>query len=175
MSSGSASEPPLSLPPEMLRELSAAGVGADQAPSLEQWQTLLLRLAHRFRDEPTNPLQFAASALGHDLRTPMTVVIGASELLLEGPLDPEQRLAAENVHRSGQQLLGVIDQMLSDVTEHARSTPPPRAPPPVRSRLGAEAVVHRVLLAEDNEFNRTLIERALRTLDCEVDLDPLEC
>jgi len=154
----------------MLRELSAAGVGADQAPSLEQWQTLLLRLAHRFRDEPTNPLQFAASALGHDLRTPMTVVIGASELLLEGPLDPEQRLAAENVHRSGQQLLGVIDQMLSDVTEHARSTPPPRAPPPVRSRLGAEAVVHRVLLAEDNEFNRTLIERALRTLDCEVDL-----
>ncbi len=37
----------------------------------------------------------------------MTVVIGASELLLEGSLDPEQRVAAENVHRSGQQLLGV--------------------------------------------------------------------
>ena len=96
-------------------------------PSLEQWQTLLLRLAHRFRDEPTNPLQFASSALGHDLRTPMTVVIGASELLLEGALDPEQRIAAENVHRSGQQLLGVIDQMLSDVTEQGKSTPPPRA------------------------------------------------
>ncbi len=51
----------------------------------------------------------------------MTVVIGASELLLEGPLEPEQRAAAENVHRSGQQLLGVIDQMLSDVTEEAPS------------------------------------------------------
>ncbi|HYQ01649.1 MAG TPA: response regulator [Polyangiaceae bacterium] len=171
MSSGSASEPPLSLPPEMLRELASAGVEADQVPSLEQWQTLLLRFAHRFRDEPTNPLQFATSALGHDLRTPMTVVIGASELLLEGQLDPEQRLAAENVHRSGQQLLGVIDQMLADVTE-AKSTPPPRAMTPIGFRLGAESEVHRVLLAEDNEFNRMLIERVLRTLNCEVELAP---
>ena len=46
MSAGVASEPPLSLPPEMLRELESAGVEADQAPSLEQWQTLLLRFAH---------------------------------------------------------------------------------------------------------------------------------
>jgi len=156
----------------MLRELASAGVGADQVPSLEQWQTLLLRFAHRFRDEPSNPLQFASSALGHDLRTPMTVVIGASELLLEGQLDPEQRLAAENVHRSGQQLLGVIDQMLADVTEQAKSTPPPRAMTPVGFRLGAENEVHRVLLAEDNDFNRMLIERVLRTLNCEVELAP---
>ncbi len=172
MSSGATSEPPLSLPPEMLRELSSAGVEADRAPSLEQWQTLLLRFAHRFRDEPTNPLQFASSALGHDLRTPMTVVIGASELLLEGSLDPEQRLAAENVHRSGQQLLSVIDQMLSDVTEQAKSMPPPRTMTPIGFRLGAENEVHRVLLAEDNEFNRLLIERVLRTLNCEVDSAP---
>ncbi|MEI9953698.1 MAG: response regulator [Pseudomonadota bacterium] len=172
MSSGVASEPPLSLPPEMLRELSSAGVETDQAPNLEQWQTLLLRFAHRFRDEPANPLQLASSALGHDLRTPMTVVIGASELLLEGKLDPEQRLAAQNVHRSGQQLLGVIDQMLNDVTERAKSTPPPRPPTPIGFRLGAENEVHRVLLAEDNEFNRMLIERVLRTLNCEVDLAP---
>jgi CheY-like chemotaxis protein len=156
----------------MLRELASAGVEADQVPSLEQWQTLLLRFAHRFRDEPTNPLQFATSALGHDLRTPMTVVIGASELLLEGPLDPEQRLAAENVHRSGQQLLGVIDQMLADVTEQTKSTPPPRAMTPIGFRLGAENDVHRVLLAEDNDFNRMLIERVLRTLNCEVELAP---
>ena len=170
MSSGGTSEPPLSLPPEMLRELASAGVEADRAPSLEQWQTLLLRFAHRFRDEPESPLQFASSALGHDLRTPMTVVIGASELLLEGPLDPEQRLAAENVHRSGQQLLSVIDQLLSDVTEQSKSTAPPRAlTPPIGFRLGVANQAHRVLLAEDNEFNRMLIERVLRTLACEVD------
>jgi CheY-like chemotaxis protein len=171
MSSGSASEPPLSLPPEMLRELQSAGVDAGQVPNLEQWQTLLLRFAHRFRDEPSSPLDLATSALGHDLRTPMTVVIGASELLLESNLDPDQRQAAQNVHRSGQQLLGVIDQLLSDVTEQAKSNPP-RAMTPIGFRLGAENEVHRVLLAEDNEFNRMLIERVLRTLNCEVDLAP---
>ena len=170
MSAGS-SEPPLSLPPEMLQELASAGVDPNRVPDLEQWQTLLLRFAHRFRDEPTNPLQFASSQLGHELRTPMTVVIGASELLLESSLDPEQRQAAQNVHRSGQELLGVIDQILSEVTEQAKSTPP-RAMSPVGFRLGAENEVHRVLLAEDNEFNRLLIERVLKTLNCEVDLAP---
>ncbi|MEO6599657.1 MAG: response regulator [Polyangiaceae bacterium] len=171
MSSGSTSEPPLSLPPEMLRELQSAGVDAGQAPNLEQWQTLLLRFAHRFRDEPSSPLDFASSALGHDLRTPMTVVIGASELLLESNLDPDQRQSVQNVHRSGQQLLSVIDQLLSDVTEQAKSTPP-RAMTPIGVQLGADTEVHRVLLAEDNEFNRMLIERVLRTLNCEVDLAP---
>ncbi|HTA92516.1 MAG TPA: response regulator [Polyangiaceae bacterium] len=170
MSSGS-DEPPLSLPPEMLRELASAGVDPEAVPNLEQWQTLLLRFAHRFRDEPSSPLNFASSALGHDLRTPMTVVIGASELLLESELDPEQRQAAQNVHRSGQELLSVIDQMLSDVTEQAKSSPP-RAITTPSLRLDVEKRTHRVLLAEDNEFNRALIERVLRTLNCEVDLAP---
>lgn len=169
MTSGSNDEPPLSLPPEMLRELASAGVDADSAPNLEQWQTLLLRFAHRFRDE-ANPLNFATSALGHELRTPMTVVIGASELLLESELDPEQRQAAQNVHRSGQELLSVIDQMLSEVTE-TKSTPP-RAGAPTSVRFDISQHKFRVLLAEDNEFNRALIERVLRTLSCEVDLVP---
>jgi CheY-like chemotaxis protein len=170
VSSGS-DEPPLSLPPEMLRELASAGVDPDEVPNLEQWQTLLLRFAHRFRDEPSSPLNFATSALGHELRTPMTVVIGASELLLESELDPDQRQAAQNVHRSGQELLSVIDQMLSDVTEQTKSNPP-RAISTTNLRLHVVKRTYRVLLAEDNEFNRVLIERVLRTLNCEVDLAP---
>ena len=62
--------------------------------------------------------------------------------------------------------------MLSDVTEQAKSTPAARAERRSAFRLGAENEVHRVLLAEDNEFNRMLIERVLRTLNCDVDLAP---
>ncbi|HWZ90644.1 MAG TPA: response regulator [Polyangiaceae bacterium] len=170
MTPGSSDEPALSLPPEMLRELASAGVDPEQVPNLEQWQTLLLRFAHRFRDEHS-PLHLASSALGHELRTPMTVVIGASELLLESELDPDQRQAAQNVHRSGQELLSVIDQLLSEVTEQGQSIPP-RALGPSNQRGEAAKRRFRVLLAEDNEFNRALIERVLRTLNCDVDLVP---
>src|SRR5450432_643622 len=131
----------------MLRELASAGVDPDEVPNLEQWQTLLLRFAHRFRDEPSSPLDLASSALGHELRTPMTVVIGASELLLESKLDPDQRQAAQNVHRSGQELLAVIDQLLSDVTEQAKSNPP-RALGTTHGRLARGNRGYRVLLAE---------------------------
>ncbi|HEY2404363.1 MAG TPA: response regulator [Polyangiaceae bacterium] len=161
------SEPPLSLPAEMLRELDSAGLNPGNPPTLEQWQTLLLRFAHRFREEPS-PMHFPSSALGHELRTPMTVVMGATELLLESDLDPLQRQAAQNVHRSSQDLLEVIDKLLSDVTD-VHGSGPPRALTPAGTRLTSNTG-RRVLLAEDNEFNRTLVERALRTLECQVDV-----
>jgi CheY-like chemotaxis protein/HPt (histidine-containing phosphotransfer) domain-containing protein len=113
-------------------------------------------------------MHFPSSALGHELRTPMTVVMGATELLLESDLDPLQRQAAQNVHRSSQDLLEVIDKLLTDVTD-AHGSGPPRALTPAGTRLTSNTG-RRVLLAEDNEFNRTLVERALRTLECQVDM-----
>jgi CheY-like chemotaxis protein/HPt (histidine-containing phosphotransfer) domain-containing protein len=113
-------------------------------------------------------MHFPSSALGHELRTPMTVVMGATELLLESDLDPLQRQAAQNVHRSSQDLLEVIDKLLSDVTD-VHGSGPPRALTPAGTRLTSNTG-RRVLLAEDNEFNRTLVERALRTLECQVDV-----
>jgi CheY-like chemotaxis protein len=61
--------------------------------------------------------------------------------------------------------------MLTDVTEQSK-TNPPRAPGPQSVRLDGSKRNFRVLLAEDNEFNRALIERVLKTLNCEVDLAP---
>lgn len=55
--------------------------------------------------------QFLAN-LGHEVRTPITGVMGMSELLLDGPLDPCQRRRAEAIRQAGDHLLRLLDDAL---------------------------------------------------------------
>ena len=55
--------------------------------------------------------QFLANT-SHEIRSPMTVILGMNELLLETELDPTQRKFAEGVSRAGASLLGVISDIL---------------------------------------------------------------
>jgi signal transduction histidine kinase len=52
------------------------------------------------------------AALAHEVRTAMTGVLGMSELLLEGMLDPVQRGHAEAIRQSGGHLLRLLDDTL---------------------------------------------------------------
>lgn len=106
--------------------------------------------------------------LSHDLRDPMTNVLGSTELLLESELDTSQRLAAENVHRSGRELLAVVDRLLA-AHQIGKSTPPSSGEFRAAPRVAALLSGRRILLAEDNAFNRALIEHVLEPMGCQVD------
>jgi CheY-like chemotaxis protein/HPt (histidine-containing phosphotransfer) domain-containing protein len=143
--------PRATLPPELLEELEAVGASQSQPPSGDKWQELVGRIGGLLR---ARSFGRQAVALGHELRTPMTVVIGGTELLLETELDAQQRAAVQGVHRSGQQLLSVLNEILDDPRES--NAPPATERIPETSSLDA-----RVLVVDDNEFNRALIARAL--------------
>jgi len=52
------------------------------------------------------------ATMGHEIRTPMTGVLGMTELLLHTPLQPAQRGYAESIQRSGRVLLRLLNDSL---------------------------------------------------------------
>jgi signal transduction histidine kinase len=83
----------------------AARADAEQAQRLLEAQNERLVEADRLKDE------FVA-LISHDLRTPLTSIMGYVELSLDEPLEDDTRTYLEVVARSSQRLLRLVDDLL---------------------------------------------------------------
>jgi signal transduction histidine kinase/sugar lactone lactonase YvrE len=100
------------------------------------------------------------ATLGHEIRTPMTGVLGMTELLLRTPLAGRQRDYAESIRRSGEVLLRLVNDALDLARIEAG-----------RLDLADEPVELRALLDDVEALLLPLAERKILILSASLGVD----
>ncbi|WP_460456575.1 ATP-binding protein [Arenimonas alkanexedens] len=85
------------------------------------------------------------ATLGHEIRTPMTGVLGMAELLQDSALDPRQHAQVEAIQRAGQHLLRLVNDALDLARIEAGRLELSLAPFALRPLLGEVADLLRPL------------------------------
>lgn len=72
----------------------------------------LIQLQRAWAEQASQAKSGFLATMGHEIRTPMTGVLGMAELLLKSPLDERQRGFVEAIQRSGDLMLRLVNDAL---------------------------------------------------------------
>jgi two-component system, cell cycle response regulator DivK len=123
-----------------------------RADEMEE-QLRLLQEAGRLKAE-------ALARLSHDLRTPLSAIIGFAEMMHDakvGPVSAHQKEFLEDILTSSRQILGLLDQVLDPAPlDPAAVDLAPVDMPKAEAGKGAAAAGESILVVDDSAVNRKL-------------------
>jgi len=87
------------------------GLLVEDVSERKRWEEALVEALNRANEATKAKSAFLAN-MSHEIRTPMNGVMGMAEMLLDTPLNPEQREGAQTLARSAEALLTIINDIL---------------------------------------------------------------